>query len=66
MGTSNTADDLTVYTIPQVAELLSCSRETVAKLTRDGRLPSFRLGAKYGVRVSHAALAAFINERAAS
>jgi excisionase family DNA binding protein len=53
-----------LLTVPEVAERLRLSTETIRRMLRDGRLTGFRIGAdNAGWRVSEADLVAFIRER---
>lgn len=54
------SDDLKVYTIPEVAEILKVGRHKVEGLIRGGSLKAKLLGNAY--RISHANLVAFIND----
>jgi excisionase family DNA binding protein len=50
-----------VYTIPEVAAILKCHRNTVERLIRGKQLPAIRLGSKYRVRAE--ALEAFLRDQ---
>ena len=53
-----------LLTVPEVAERLRLSQETIRRMLRDRRLPGFRPGGdSAGWRVSEADLAAFIRSR---
>lgn len=53
-----------LLTVPEVADRLRLSTETIRRMLRDGRLTGFRIGAdNAGWRVSEADLMAFIRER---
>lgn len=62
MGTpTTTSAEPTVYTVPEVAEILGCSTASVYRLLATDQLDHFRIGTKYGLRVSHSALSTYIN-----
>ena len=53
-----------LLTVPEVAERLRLSTETIRRMLRDGRLTGFRIGAdNAGWRVGESDLTAFIRPR---
>lgn len=51
--------DIKLYTVKEVAELLSISKDRVYVLIRSNRLPALNIG---GLKVRHEALATFLRE----
>ena len=49
-----------VHTVPEAAVILRCSNDSVYRLVKTGELRSFKVG-KTGVRITGAALEAYVN-----
>ncbi|MCP4748101.1 MAG: helix-turn-helix domain-containing protein [Desulfobacteraceae bacterium] len=49
--------------VSNVAKRLNCSRQYVYTLIKSGKLDAYRIGAKYGFRVSESALMNFVKAR---
>ncbi len=48
-----------LYTVPQVVEMLACSRSWVYQMIGEGKLKAIRIGEKKGLRVTEKSLRAY-------